>query len=239
MVRLTAMSDMEYEIERMVTVASYSSPWEAQLAKARLEAAGFEAVIADENFMRLYWAVSSSLGGAKVQVRESAAGPAADLLARTQPIPEIYLVTEEDAARPRCPACQSDRIGSRFGFLPLPGRRWTCHHCGAAWKDDEISGSPDALIPESIPDLAKLVTVARFTTPWEAQLAKIRLASEGIEACVMEERLPQVSLLTGELLALNRLEVYEDDAEQALGILGVEGLEAEDWEEEEEKPASE
>lgn len=232
------MSDMEYEIERLVTVASYNSPWEAQLAKARLEAAGFEAVIADENFLRLYWAVSSSLGGAKVQVRESAAGPAAELLARTQPIPEIYLVTEEEAARPRCPACKSDRIWSRFGFLPLPGRRWACHHCGAAWKDDEIAGAQEALVAEPIPDPPSLVTVARFTTPWEAHLAKIRLASEGIEACVMEERLPPVSLLTGEPLALNRLEVYQDDAEQALAILAVEAWE--DWEdEEEEKPASE
>lgn len=231
---------MEYEIERLVTVASYNSPWEAQLAKARLEAAGIEAVIADENFMRLYWAVSNSLGGAKVQVRESVVGQAAELLARTQPIPEIYLVTEEEAARPRCPSCKSDRIWSRFGFLPLPGRRWACHHCGAAWKDDEIAGAHTPLVNEPIPDPPSLVTVARFTTTWEAQLAKIRLASEGIDACVMEERLPPVSLLSGEPLALNRLEVYEEDAEQALGILSVEGLEAlEDWEEEEEKPASE
>lgn len=230
------MSDMEYEIERLVTVASYNSPWEAQLAKARLEAAGIEAVIADENFLRLYWAVSSSLGGAKVQVRESAVGQAAELLARAQPIPEIYLVTEEEAARPRCPACKSDRVWSRFGFLPLPGRRWSCHHCGADWRDDEIAGASAALIPEPIPDPPALVTVARFTTPWEAHLAKIRLASEGIEACMMEERLPPVSLLSGEPLALNRLEVYEDDAEQALAILSVEVWEDE---EEEEKPASE
>lgn len=227
------MSDMEYEIERLVTVASYGSPWEAQLAKARLEAAGIEAVIADENFVRLYWAVSSSLGGAKVQVRESALGQAAELLARAQPIPEIYLVTEEEAARPRCPTCKSDRVWSRFGLLPLPGRRWACHHCGAGWKDDELAGAP---VAEPIPDPPSLVTVARFTTTWEAHLAKIRLASEGIEACVMEERLPPVSLLSGEPLALNRLEVYEDDAEQALAILSVEAWEDE---EEEEKPASE
>jgi ribosomal protein L37AE/L43A len=232
------MSDMEYEIEPLVTVASYNSLWEAQLAKARLEAAGIEAVIADENFMRLYWAVSSSLGGAKIQVRESAVGPAAELLERTQPIPEIYLVTEEDAARPRCPACKSDRVWSRFGFLPLPGRRWACHHCGAAWKDDEIAGAQEVLVAEAIPDPPNLVTVARFTTPWEAHLAKIRLASEGIDACVMEERLPPVSFLSSDPLALNRLEVYEDDAEQALAILEVEALA--DWEEEEEeKPASE
>lgn len=231
---------MEYEIERLVTVASYNSQWEAQLAKARLEANDIEAVIADENFMRLYWAVTSSLGGVKVQVRESAVRPAQELLARTQPIPEIYLVTEEEAARPRCPGCKSDRVWPRFAFLP-PGRRWSCDHCGGDWKDEEVAAltGAAAIVPEPIPDPPSLVTVARFTTPWEAQLAKTRLSADGIDSCVIEERLPPVSLLTGEPLALNRLEVYETDAEQALGILNGEAWD-EDWdEEEEEKPASE
>ena len=67
--------------------------------------------------------------------------------------------------------------------------------------------------------MADLVTVARFTTPWEAHLARTLLESEGIEACVMEERLPPVNLLTGEVRAFNRLEVREDDAVRALDLL--------------------
>lgn len=67
--------------------------------------------------------------------------------------------------------------------------------------------------------IGDLITVARFTTPWEAHLARTRLESEGIEACVLEERLPPVNLFTGEILALNRLAVNESDADRAREIL--------------------
>ncbi|HEX2644072.1 MAG TPA: DUF2007 domain-containing protein [Thermoanaerobaculia bacterium] len=176
---------MDYELERLVTVGVYNSPWEAQLAKARLDAEGIDAVIADENFTRLYVALSSTLGGVKVQVREESAARAAELLTRPQPIPDIHLVTEEDMAS------------------------------------------------EAIADPPALVTVARFATPWEAHLARTCLESEGIEACVFEERLPPVSLLTGEPLALNRLEVFETDSDRAAEILSREA-----WDEDEDLPAS-
>jgi hypothetical protein len=177
---------MDYELEPLVTVGVYNSPWEAQLARARLDAEGIDAVIADENFMRLYVAISGALGGVKLQVREESAVRAAELLSRQQPIPEIYLVTPEDMA------------------------------------------------PAALADPPALVTVARFATPWEAHLARTRLEFEGIEACVFEERLPPVSLLTGEPLALNRLEVFETDSGRAAEILN-----GEIWEEEDEDlPAS-
>lgn len=64
-----------------------------------------------------------------------------------------------------------------------------------------------------------LVTVARFRTPWEAHLARSFLESHGIMACVMEERFPPLDLLTGQLLALNRLAVHPDDAARALEVL--------------------
>ena len=85
------------------------------------------------------------------------------------------------------------------------------------------------------PSRGALVTVARFVTPWEAQLAKSLLESDGLEACVVEERLPPVSLLSGEPLALNRVEVREDDAPRALELLA----EIEILDEGEELPASE
>lgn len=234
------MSDPRYEIERMVTVGTYATPWEAQLAKARLETEGIEAMIADENFVRLYWAVSSSLGGVKVQVREEWAVHAVELLARAQPIPEIYLVTEEEAARPRCPSCKSDRVNFGIGFggswlgVPLPRWRWLCQHCGSDWEEDAIGAHREEV--EDVPEPPVLVTVGRFITPWEAHLARTRLEAEGIEACVAEERLPPVSFLTGAPLALNRLEVYEEDADRALEILNEETWA--DAEEEEELPAS-
>jgi hypothetical protein len=166
------MSDSEYDIEKLVTIEVFSSPWEAQLARACLEAEGVHAVIADEHFYRLYGALSSTLGGLRLQVRPEEAERAAELLRNRRPV--LYLVTEEDD-------------------LPV------------AVEDFE---EPEAL-----------VAVGRFSTPWEAHLARTLLESEGIDACVLEERLPAVSLLTGQPVALSRVEVHPEDAERALEIL--------------------
>ena len=177
------MLNPEYELSKLVTVETFSSAWEAQLARAALEAEGIDAVIADEHFLRLYGALTSTLGGVRLQVRPEDAGRAADLLRNRRPF--LYVVKEEDA-------------------LPAP---------------DEAEEEPEAL-----------VTVGRFYTPWEAHLARTLLESEGIDACVHEERLPGVSLLTGAPTALNRVEVYPEDVERALEILaaveepGPEGL---------------
>ena len=166
------MKSTDPEYERLVTVETYSSPWEAQLARACLEAEGIHAVVADEHFFRLYGALTSTLGGVRLQVRAEDSGRAAELLAERRPI--LYLVTEEDTQ----PA-----------------------------------------LPEELAEPEPLVTIGRFSTPWEAHLAKTLLESEGIDACVSEERLPAISLLTGEPAVMSRIEVYPEDAERALEIL--------------------
>jgi hypothetical protein len=167
------MSDPEYDLEKLVTVETFSSPWEAQLARACLEAEGIHAIVADEHFFRLYSALTSTLGGVRLQVRPEDLDRAAELLRNRRPI--LYLVTEEDAREPTA---------------------------------EEIAEPPDAL-----------VTVGRFFTPWEAHLARTLLESEGIDACVFEDRLPAVSLLTGEPAVMSRVEVHAGDAERALEIL--------------------
>lgn len=170
-------SEGELDLERLVTIETFSSPWQAQLARACLESEGIHAVVADENFYRLYGALPGTMGGVKLQVRQEEAQQASELLHNRQPIPEIYLVTEDDLR---------------------PAR-------------------PEPEEPES------LVTVGRYPTPWEAHLARTLLESEGIDACVMEERLPPVSLLTNTPLALNRVEVHPADAERALALLDAVG----------------
>lgn len=217
----------ELQIESMVTVGAYTSPWEAQLARICLEAEGIDSVVTDEHLARIWCA--ATVGGIKLRVREEDAVHAFELLRNLQPIPEIYLVTEADLPLPqRCPSCKSDNLSRErwsvlgllgawllFGLaIPVPRRRWNCRGCGSDWKDEEIG-----VDVEGEEEMADLVTVARFTTPWEAHLARTLLESEGIEACVMEERLPPVNLLSGEVRAFNRLEVREDDAERAVDLL--------------------
>ncbi len=171
------VSDSEYE--RLVTIETFSSAWEAQLARARLEGEGIHAIVADEHFHRLYSALSSTLGGVRLQVRREDSDRAAELLRSCRPI--LYLVTEEDAA---------------------PG------------------------ILEEPEEPVALAIIGRFSTPWEAHLAKTLLESEGIDACVLEERLPAIGLLTGEPAIMSRIEVHPEDAERAREILAeVEELE--------------
>jgi hypothetical protein len=174
------MPDPEFEIEKLVTLETFSSPWEAQLARACLEAEGIEAVVADEHFFRLYGALSNTLGGVRLQVRPEHVDRAAELLRNRRPI--FYVVSDEDAGPPL--AEEAEEPESLAGPLTTP-----------------------------------LVTVGRFYSPWEAHLARTLLESEGIDACVCEERLPSVSLLTGAPTALSRLEVHSRDAERALEIL--------------------
>src|SRR5215210_77407 len=220
------MTDPGWDLEKLVTVGTFAAPWEAHLAQTRLASEGIDAMVAGENVGSLYG--GSLVGGVKLRVREEEAARATELLARESPIPPIYLVTEEDALAPRCPTCRSEDIlferwsrRSLIGFwlllgfpLPVLVRRWTCRHCGAVWReggaeDQEASSEPD------------LVTVARFRTPWEAHLARTLLDSQGIEACVMEERFPPLDLLTGRALALNRLAVHPDDAGRAQEVLAA------------------
>jgi len=153
------------------------------------------------------------VGGVKLRVREGAAARASELLAQESPLPELYLVTEEDAREPRCPSCRSTHVD----YAGWPRSRWTCHLCGATWRDEAPPEEDTAADPG-------LVTVARFPTPWAAHLARTLLESHGIEACVMEERFPPLDLLTGQPLALNRVAVHHEDAGRALELLAaVEG----------------
>jgi hypothetical protein len=193
--------------------------------------------------VRLDWAISNAVGGVKVKVWAEDAELAAAALAPRSPLPEIYLVTDEEAARRRCPGCNSDNISyerwSRLAFfgtwlllgfpLPVPRNRWSCRRCRAVWRDEELRGGQAAeemrAMDESEALDSTLVTVGRFRTPWEAHLARTRLEAEGVDACVMEERLPVVNILSGELAALNRLAVRAGDAARAREILELEAEE--------------
>ena len=175
----------ELQLESMVTVGAYASPWEAQLARTCLEAEGIDSVVADEHLARIWCA--TTVGGIKLRVREEDASHAAELLGNLRPIPEIYLVTEADLPLPqRCPSCRSDNLSlERFSVLgllgawlllglaiPFPRRRWSCRGCGSAWKDEEMGFEPDGSQGETLgEDIAALGASAAATRATESARA--------------------------------------------------------------------
>src|SRR5258708_22176188 len=86
------MSDSPYELQRLVTVRTFSTPWEAQIAQARLGSEGLHSLIANEHVIRMV-ALSNAVGGIQLKGREQDAAAAAAALRRLAPLPAIYLVS--------------------------------------------------------------------------------------------------------------------------------------------------
>jgi hypothetical protein len=131
-----------------ITVASFSQPVEAHLARTRLEAEGITCVVSDEYLVRVDWYLSNAVGGVKLRVPASDAPRARELL---RPRPRLLVTGGGVAADGEviCPRCRGDdvyftrynrRLAAAFtlllGFLiPWRDRRWTCKQCGYAWKE--------------------------------------------------------------------------------------------------------
>jgi len=144
-----------YEFTPMVTVRAFRDLPEALLAKASLESAGIEAVLADDNMVRMDWFYSNLLGGIKLKVNPGDAGAANEIL--QLPIPEEIEIGEAEAyQQPRCPRCQSIDVSYRelnkpvsFGTaylgvpIPVHVKDWNCHACHHHWKDEPSPEPPE------------------------------------------------------------------------------------------------
>ena len=128
--------------EKMVTIGSYSTPYEANLVKSQLESAGIPVFIADEFTIGMNWLYSNALGGVKVQVPESLVQEAQELLATEFETPPTH-----DLTTPTCPQCGSKNTGDfldkRRSFLTwmllgfpllLPSNKKRCGDCDYRWK---------------------------------------------------------------------------------------------------------
>jgi len=130
--------------EKMVTIGSYSTPYEANMVKSQLESAGIPVFIADEYTIGMNWMYSNALGRVKVQVPESLAAEAQELLAS-----EVETSTTQDlsTAAASCPKCGSknirDFLDKRSSFLtwlllgfPLlvPSKKKRCSDCNHYWR---------------------------------------------------------------------------------------------------------
>jgi len=139
--------DGELELRKRVAIRRFRDLPEALLAKGSLESAGIEAVLTDDNVVRMDWFWSNLMGGVKLLVDAENAGAAEEVLA--QPIPDHFDVSGVgEYAQPRCPKCDSLDITfqelepaaylSMAVSVPIPFHRraWRCRSCAAEWEDD-------------------------------------------------------------------------------------------------------
>ncbi|WP_438952232.1 hypothetical protein [Porticoccus sp.] len=127
----------------MITVATYSFPHEAHIAKLKLDAKGIPAFVADEHTINMQWLYSSAMGGVKLKVPAPFADQATEALA--EDFSDLFEdEAEDDPERRACPSCGSLEMspyirGRKPAFLvflllgfPLffYKRGLRCAHCG-------------------------------------------------------------------------------------------------------------
>lgn len=148
-----AILDGEFEQRNLVTIRKFRDLPEALLAKGSLESAGIDAVLTDDNVVRLDWFWSNLMGGIKLNVDSENAEVANSVL--DQPIPADFDVAGiGEYEQPHCPKCQSLDVNfqeldptayiSLALGVPMPFHRkaWRCHSCRAQWEDDKAGAAP-------------------------------------------------------------------------------------------------
>lgn len=136
--------------EALITVATFDSQPEAALAYSVLESHGIDCILLDEHVVSISAPLAAAVGGIKLQVRESDAGLAREVLAQPddpepQGSPEARAVVEQQP--PQCPECLSRDVepsghGSTLvvllswlgGMHSRAHRCWVCRACGADWQ---------------------------------------------------------------------------------------------------------
>jgi hypothetical protein len=146
----------EVEFRELVTIRQFRDLPEALLAKGSLASAGIDAVLLDDNLVRIDWFWSNLIGGVKLQVPAEDSQAANEIL--NQPIPENFDATGTgDYQQPRCPKCGSLDVtlqelhkplafGSAYLLsLPIPVHRgaWRCRSCKVNWEDEGLPDQPE------------------------------------------------------------------------------------------------
>ncbi len=141
--------------DKLVTIRNFcysqDPDSEAELARIKLEAEGIKCFLAGKNFVSTYWLLSGVEGGIKLQVRNSDAKRALEILGFDEHFD--FDETEDknlmpEQIYPPCPKCGSENVeytkfsrilfylGITFFRFPLPYRRkkYKCTNCGETWQ---------------------------------------------------------------------------------------------------------
>ena len=140
--------------DKLITIANFiygpDPVSQAHLARIKLESHGINSFLAGENLIGTYWLISAADNGVKLQVRQSDAAKALEILESKE---QLSLEKEDEdltAESPnlQCPKCNSEDIEyERFsknifylsllvlGFpLPFAKNRFKCENCEHQWK---------------------------------------------------------------------------------------------------------
>ena len=135
-----------------VTIASFSQPVQAHLARTQLESEGITCIFGDEHLVHVDWLLSNAVGGVKLRVHLSDAERAREVL---RPKPHLVDTAEPGTSDDSgdddliCPRCRSydvyfHRFDKRiagvfwlaFGFIvPWLAKKWECKQCGYSWRE--------------------------------------------------------------------------------------------------------
>jgi len=105
--------------ENLVTIATYSQPYEAHLAQQRLRQAGIPAFIANEHTISINWLYSNALGGVQVLVPEDRAEDARRVL-NENPAPDLPPEFEDPIPCPQCGSFDTEPATVRKVHVWIP-----------------------------------------------------------------------------------------------------------------------
>jgi hypothetical protein len=133
----------------LVTLNTFTSIFEANMFRSKLESEGIECFIDDENIGSMNFLYGSAVGGVKLKVRKSDYDKARKVLEESgQTIVEVE--EEQNDDNPACPSCGSRnteyaQVQRKFNVLSIlllgfpilfPGHGYKCNDCNHEWEDN-------------------------------------------------------------------------------------------------------
>ena len=136
----------------LVTVALYRDPWEAHLARGRLEVEGILTFIQYEHHIRMYWPLSFALGGVRVQVPPVQATLAFEIIhsVNSGKYQAMFEADRDACLGEICPLCGSRNIKNRMPWdlivvlfilffmasviFPIRREQHECQGCKHKWR---------------------------------------------------------------------------------------------------------
>ncbi|MEM1268586.1 MAG: hypothetical protein AAGI08_00935 [Bacteroidota bacterium] len=120
--------------QRLVTIARYRTPFEAEIVRGRLESEGLTVQIADAELVIADWLLSNAIGGVRLQVPAIEVEYAQHVLSTVEPLEDAETPESEAEVNARA-ALHAAALG--LAFLPL--------QLYAAWLLLKVSWSDDPL----------------------------------------------------------------------------------------------